>query len=295
MGTGAAIHHFLEKSRIAHLLDAVFAAGLNPKDAVLISGFYRSGTTFLMESLAEAKRRRTVFEPFCHQVPQALGLYAREVRIRSPEIFPIVQPLAQSSKYDAFFINTLRGRVQCEWTRNTRTPMGWLRRQLLIKSVRANGALCYLKQRFGCQTINIRRHPLGIAASVSRLPRMRRVLLDEDNLRDILAREVLDNACLRALETCRNDPWKRLGFLIALSVYVPLLQADQAPQAAPIVVRYEDLALDYYQTMEHLLFLLPGSSNSTPPPRNSWTTWTTTTKDYLEITQRIKRFRDKST
>lgn len=241
----------------------------------MVTGFYRSGTTFLMESLARSAGLRSVFEPLCHQVRSTATLYRRVQGAITPEILPIQEPGAEpGALIGPFLEGALKGNVVESWTRNGRPACSYLRRKLLVKSVRMNGVVNYLKHHHGCSTVLLLRHPLAVASSVSRLPRMRRVLLDEDHLDFILEDPgKLDMPCREALERCRDNPWKRLAFLQALATYLPLKWSLLHPNSAPLVVRFEELALRYEVTMRNLLTELGYPGRAVSVPVNSWTTW----------------------
>lgn len=63
----------IENNKIRHpewLIDRWVGQFLNPSDAIVVTGFWRSGTTWLLQSFSRSLRAKSIFEPFHHSIPE---------------------------------------------------------------------------------------------------------------------------------------------------------------------------------------------------------------------------------
>ncbi|MCR4347315.1 MAG: sulfotransferase domain-containing protein [Sulfuricaulis sp.] len=150
---------------------------------VIIAGSGRSGTTWVLDSLAEANRMRTVFEPL-HPVgvPAASRFAHRYIR-----------PEAQEPELRAFMDRVFSGNMRSLWANyrirpdrfnplrhgpipiylHIRKSMQLLRKYvfrrdlsgLIVKFIRANLMLPWLARQYGFPIILVVRHPCAVVAS----------------------------------------------------------------------------------------------------------------------------------
>lgn len=151
----------------------------------VIAGTGRSGTTWVLDSIAEANDLRTVFEPLhpagladakrfaSRYVPpdtewpelerfmgrvlsgRFLGLWP-DLRVRQDRLFDLSEPRALVGQYRRFGQHGLR------YLRERR-------RAPLVKFIRANLMLGWLVRRFGARVLLVVRHPGGVVASTMKL------------------------------------------------------------------------------------------------------------------------------
>jgi hypothetical protein len=264
----------LAQAALFGLVDRWLARRLRPEDAVVISGFWRSGTTFLLEELARRLRARSVFEPLHHRARGARPFHAAHCRFEArgrsmTEVYPYVPPGAPSHPIDGFLADVLTGRVTAPWTRKARSAGSLLRSRLIVKLVRGNLLAAYLERRFGCRTVLLVRHPAAIVASLRRGESNLRILSSEEFLSLLLADERLRGDHLRAqeeaIERWRRSPLSRLALAWAITHHVPLSQLARG-EHHPLIVRYEELMLRPEATLRELAARLGGHENLLPAP-----------------------------
>jgi hypothetical protein len=154
---------------------------------VIIAGSGRSGTTWVLDSLAEANRCRTIFEP----------LHPVGVPAASRFAYQYVRPDAQAPELRAFMDRVFSGEMRSLWADYRIRPDRFnpLRynpiaiylhikkaRQLLgkyafrndlsghiVKFIRANLMLPWLARQYGLPMVLVIRHPCAVVASRLRL------------------------------------------------------------------------------------------------------------------------------
>lgn len=144
-----------------------------PSDTIFVAGAGRSGTTWLGNMIGSSPGFLSLFEPFDYRhVPQlnisSLRLY---IRANSPAHY-----------LDETIRDMLLGKIRNNWilSQNHRS-ITW---RILIKEIRANLLLGYLKNRFNSQIVFIVRHPCPTVLS-------RMELKWETNLEDFLKQQEL--------------------------------------------------------------------------------------------------------
>lgn len=177
---------------------------------VIITGFWRSGTTFLQDLTCQTLGAKPVFEPLYKSSPD----YLKYLKARVP---PGVDPLpffnffmpwapedGDPDRLLARFLDgVIAGRRPTKWTCHTRNNMakqlgygGWqriyakskisLRKRLVVKFVRGHLLIPYIKHRFGLPIIHIQRNPLEIARSFIKAGWHYPGSMDDINLRSLL-------------------------------------------------------------------------------------------------------------
>lgn len=149
----------------ARLADRI-APGCRP--VALVSGFWRSGTTWLQELLASSFACKTIFEPLSPLNPawdrqlSARGVPAgdlREARIPGPA----AGDLAMWAYLDTMFSGRASSDVSLLSRRTVRESF---RRGVIVKDVRLQANLALVHARYGVPVIHVRRHPCGVVASL---------------------------------------------------------------------------------------------------------------------------------
>lgn len=143
------------------LLAKIFYVDLagGSKDCTLVAGGGRSGTTWVMEMINAGRDHRVVFEPFApHRVRFLPGLDRQQY----------VRPEDDDPTTAALFDRVIDGRYRSWWTdQHNRT---FLCRRRLIKAIRANLCLGYIRRRYPRMPIVLLvRHPCAAASSMLRL------------------------------------------------------------------------------------------------------------------------------
>ncbi|WP_119069689.1 sulfotransferase [Rubrobacter indicoceani] len=208
--------------------------GGDHRDATLLLGSARSGTSWLSGEMASRSGLRYVFEPFNPERNPELERLARRHTKR-----PYLRPEGSYPAYMSPVADILAGRSASRWSGRYNRCI--LARKRLVKEVRANLMLGWMLRVFpGMKCVFLLRHPCAVAESRLRLGW-------HDGLNDFLAQgDVLcrDHPKLRPLlEDPPHDPFERGVAAWCVENYVPLFQA--APLTSPDLrlVRYESLLL----------------------------------------------------
>lgn len=144
---------------------------VNPRQTLVVSGFWRSGTTWLQESLADLLAAKMMFEPFHYSVPETQQYY-REIQLPEDDIFlraflpyahaPLEGTLARLVR------QSLRSTLASPWARNLRHRPQLalsLRRRVVVKFVRAQLCLRAIHDSFGVPVVHLYRDPRAVIAS----------------------------------------------------------------------------------------------------------------------------------
>ena len=235
MSPAGLAHH--ARTRLTWAIDSAVAAS-GPTEAVLVSGFWRSGTTWLQTSLAQALRAKTIFEPL--DPSNFLPLHAGHSGPRRGHI-PL-SPDELSPADWAALDRAFRGISPC------RSGFAYLcrdslaeafRRRTVIKFVRAQMLLPALIARYSPRaTLHLSRHPMAVIAS----------LLSADwswSFAEVSLPPSLLPTPLRDVPLLA--PHQKIAALWAVT--------EQAALATPGVIplRYDDMVLNPEQSMARLL------------------------------------------
>lgn len=154
--------------RAARLIDAAMARAGVVRPLILVSGFWRSGTTWLQECLAEALDAKTVFEPLSPLDPARGAAVARRfpgdedaaqafipAELSSDEDVWTTLDHAMSGRADSSFA------LSCRWSLHES-----FRRAVVVKDVRLQCNLALVHARYGIPVVHVRRHPCAVVASL---------------------------------------------------------------------------------------------------------------------------------
>ena len=155
--------------RAAYAIDAAMALFPVSYPQVLITGFWRSGTTWVQEMIAEALDAKTLFEPFS---PKANPPFNRPVCDRSSdtphrEAF-IPLDVTRFTEQDLKFLDAIfAGVCPARFAFLCRTSVSEsFRRRAVIKMVRGQFVLPYLMARYPIRAVHVTRHPCAVVASL---------------------------------------------------------------------------------------------------------------------------------
>lgn len=147
-------------------IDAGLARCRLARPRALVSGFWRSGTTWLQETLADALRAKTAFEPLSPMEPRRRAMAdatGDEDRLQAaiPPPGPSAGPLL------ALLREAGTGRRSSPFTLSCRKSAAEaLRRGVVVKDVRLQANLPAAHAALGAPVIHLRRHPCGVVASL---------------------------------------------------------------------------------------------------------------------------------
>jgi hypothetical protein len=170
------------------VIDAIVGSTLRPSRAVLVTGFWRSGTSVLLEMLCRALGAKSVFEPFrAGNVTHDEILLQRgidESYITEPFMpfwkggWPAYHHHVQQALTGAtpgVFVRASRRSIRRKegYRSPIRAVLGRIRdsfrRRVVIKSVRAHLILAHLAKAFSSRgVVHIRRDPRAVVASLKR-------------------------------------------------------------------------------------------------------------------------------
>ena len=136
------------------------------RSILVVSGFWRSGTTWLQECLAQALGAKTVFEPLSPMEPRrrdALGnAFSTEDALQA--FVPGPDPDPAFWRYlDAATRGKTGSRFSLSCRRNLRESF---RTGIVVKDVRLHRNLRAVHERLGVPIVHIRRHPCAVIASL---------------------------------------------------------------------------------------------------------------------------------
>lgn len=267
---------FITRLKVFALVDHFLSFGLSTKDNIMVYGFWRSGTTFIMEQVAAITSSRSYFEPLLLKIPGNWPVkYARR---HSPELHKFIIPdelnrhpylyigtNQSESGIDTFINQMMVGKVSSKWTRKSRPLKYAFKKNISLKLVRANLMAAYLSKRYSCKSVFVLRHPCGIIASMTRKHKKRKnkgsietglnsaAFIDSILYQESLVRDYL-SPFLNAINKWKTNEFNRIILVWAITNYVPLKQIKDG-KFKPFFILYEALVLDskcYSQLAEYL-------------------------------------------
>ena len=136
------------------------------RPVLIVSGFWRSGTTWLQESFAESLGAKTVFEPLSPMEPRRRlmlgGVLASEDVLQTFVPGPDQEPALWR-----FLAAAAHGRTGSRFSLSCRRHL-WesFRTRIVVKDVRLHRNLRAVHDRFDVPVVHIRRHPCAVVASL---------------------------------------------------------------------------------------------------------------------------------
>jgi hypothetical protein len=174
------------------LIDAVLGAHLSPSKAIVVTGFWRSGTTWLLEALTRSVDGKAVFEPLYPDIggysSVSTEYYHGEDKTASGFMPYLSRSLDECSSLRQHLVRSLTGAAPGVFVRSARVSIrenggrgsSWklaeakervadaLRTQVATKFTRAHLILPLLQSEFGVTVFHIRRDPRAVVESLVR-------------------------------------------------------------------------------------------------------------------------------
>lgn len=152
----------------AGLVDAGWGLAGLARPAVVVNGFWRSGTTWLQECLTESLGAKSIFEPLSPQEPRRRA--ALEPRFPGDEdalqAF-IPGPIPEGASEWRSFAAACHGLYGGTFLLSCRTRLSEsARTAIVVKDVRLHRNLAGVHRRLGIPVVHLRRHPCAVAASL---------------------------------------------------------------------------------------------------------------------------------
>ena len=157
-------------------LDTINAGRVKLAGSIILSGFWRSGTTWLHEALAEAIGAKTIYEPFDprayrHRIDQLFPGLPNKRWEYLQAYMPFIggslsteHPLLRS-----YLDRLLRGQISGSWMRTLRQGIAEsFRPRTVVKFTRGALALKAIHDAFGVGIVHVYRDPRAIVASLKR-------------------------------------------------------------------------------------------------------------------------------
>ena len=152
----------------ARAIDWALACLHLAQPVVLVSGFWRSGTTWLQECLAESLGAKTAFEPLSpFNTPRRIQLADRFSGDEDAFQAFVPYSLSEDDPTWALLDAAFTGRHGNNFLLSCRRDMAESRRRkIVVKDVRLQFNLPAVHRRFDIPIIHIRRHPCAVVASL---------------------------------------------------------------------------------------------------------------------------------
>jgi hypothetical protein len=198
-------------------------------DSIFLLSSGRSGSTWLGELLQTLPALRVIFEPF-HQRHGVPAL--RDAR------YTYLEPDAERPELEAALRGLIDGRDRSNWTEQFNSPLRWIYRRRLMKEVRVNLMVPWLRSVFPTSRfVLLLRHPAAVVASQLKggWQLSSRRLRDQPGLANTLD-----------LQALGQFGWPESGFLSNLLFWAieNSVALGAARQSGMLVLFYEDLCLD---------------------------------------------------
>ncbi len=160
------------RGSLAAAVDRGLAFRVDPRETLVVSGFWRSGTTWLQETLRDVLRAKTLFEPLCPLAPGLRRVHrANGVGDESFEFLRLYMPYCGTRTLEGplreVFQGFLRAEVGGAWVRRFRAGLTEsLRPRVVVKLVTAPLCLRAAQNTFGMPAVHVTRDPRAIVASI---------------------------------------------------------------------------------------------------------------------------------
>jgi hypothetical protein len=136
----------------------------NSKDAIILVGSGRSGTTWIQNSLAKNTKHQPIFEPLNPNFIEPARKLLATTPMNEPLVYsPYLRADDDYPYWYEFLNNFLSGNIRNYWT--DKQNFSLFPRGYIIKLIRANLMLGYLIKNFKPRLIYIMRHPCAVVSS----------------------------------------------------------------------------------------------------------------------------------
>ena len=159
------------RTTFPYVLDRAVSPFVRIDESLLVSGFWRSGTTWLQQTLAEIMDAKTVFEPLMFVVPDMAAIYAAaDVSGRDRWYKTLFFPFAggfQSAAVLRLYADAVRSRSRGRWVRRLRSGAAEsFKRRVVLKVIRGHLSAAEAQRALGTPLIHIVRDPRAVIGSV---------------------------------------------------------------------------------------------------------------------------------
>ncbi len=255
------------RRQLPFLVDKVTGLTLKPQKAVVITGFWRSGTTWFQRMLADALYAKTIFEPLEADVQCAyFARYGTPIAFPSKAFLkaymPVIEePLVPGSAWYHLFADALSGSIQGKRVRMNRTGLSEaFRRRVVVKLVRGHLAVWGLKRTFGPMLVHVYRDPRTVLTSIVR-NKWGGEWLNSISLHAYLVAQQRQGAIFFTPWLDMIEYYDQQSYLARLTAYWALTEAyieNCAHQhaASDLLVSYESLLLQREETLANITSLL---------------------------------------
>ena len=152
----------------AGLVDAGLGLSRLARPVVVVNGFWRSGTTWLQECLAESLGAKSIFEPLSPQEPRRRAALAPRFLGDEDALQAFIPgPIPEGASEWRGFEAACRGLHGGAFLLSCRASLGEsARTAIVVKDVRLHRNLAEVHRRLGVPVVHLRRHPCAVAASL---------------------------------------------------------------------------------------------------------------------------------
>ena len=238
------------RRRVYDSLAFLYSQFARPSDAVVILGFPRSGTTFLVEAVSALLPARTMFEPLHHSVAPARRFLHPHWFVndttRLQKGFPYRRPHEVDPLLSDFFQRILTGAINQSRLSRYRSLSSFRTKNIVVKETRGTLLASWLANTFQVRIILLIRNPIAVVESVQR-QRFGWWLQDASFLSLFTDQEELVEDWLTPFLPFLNSQIEtgaeRIAAGWSIANMVPLIQAREGI-FSPLIIRYDDLVLE---------------------------------------------------
>lgn len=169
------------RSSLPSYVDFVLSGLVDTSRSIAITGFWRSGTTWLQQLIADALHAKRIFEPFYPKIERYVSLSKLDSRNPGPHRHAWMPFFRDSWVHDSasygYLADCLSGRVSLRhesggegyWLRSARaSQLEAFRLRTVVKFVRGQFMLPGLVSEFDIPVLHLRRDPRAVLASFTR-------------------------------------------------------------------------------------------------------------------------------
>lgn len=251
-------------------VDSVLSRFLNPAEATIITGFWQSGTTWLLESVVRASDAKSVFEPLLPHVGDYNKAFLERYRpselkgdVKPGGIIPYCSDFRQFPELKTYLEQALTGALPGYFTRQVRrskkkgeqTKSRMLRlmyrvqeackTQIVVKMVRSHLILPLIAEGINANIIHLRRDPRAVVTSYYRQDwtewlrsaRLEDLLLNIDDGRESLFEEWES-------EIKKID---EMGYTARIAGYWGLTEKKVIDLHSVVQIQYENMVLNKHE------------------------------------------------
>lgn len=302
-----------------HFGDLLNGVMVPPHRRILVNGFWRSGTTWLQETLERLLQARSVFEPLNYHGVEAYNS-SRQFSIKRclPEFSPprydysfanlfmpwVPESLAHFPKTRQVIDRALRGQLIMRMYGDRRKSLqDCLSLTVVTKFTRASLCLNAIAQDFGVPIVHVHRDPRAVVASIlsldgghfaddsfNQLSLVDQLLRVKDGRRQYFRQWQSD---IEALE--QTSAVGRIAAYLCLTERFVEDTVKFVPQQRRVMIRYEDLVLSQEQAFEQVIAALGLPPTTTPldTDRPSNTDWNNQQQQRRSVEERLLSWQHK--